>query len=137
MVVGDPQYAPLAAAGDPNGWRVVDFRPLRPLIHAGNVEGVTPELERWIFGFDAALLIGASRAATFDRLMAEARRDSPDGPSSPDGGVETLGTIQEVGKLWRRNRSDPPEPAGQTGSDSDPCSRRLDVPMSPGTGFHS
>ena len=71
---GDPQYAPLTAAGDPNGWRVVDFRPLRPLIHAGKVEGVTPELERWIFGFDAALLIGASRAATFDRLMAEATR---------------------------------------------------------------
>lgn len=84
-LVGDPEngtplgaagsgLASLAAAGDPHGWRVVDLRPLRPLIHAGLVEGVTPELERWIFGFDAALLIGDSRAATFDRLLEIAGR---------------------------------------------------------------
>lgn len=70
----EPELAPLAAAGDPDGWRVADFRPLRPLIHAGLVTGVTPELERWIFGFDAALLIGDSRASTFDGLLEAAGR---------------------------------------------------------------
>lgn len=79
-LVGDPEtqpppeYKALAAAGDPDGWRVVDFRPIRPLVRAGLVEGVTPELEDWIFDFDAALLIGGSREATFDRLLEAAGR---------------------------------------------------------------
>jgi hypothetical protein len=64
-----PAYAALAAAGDPAGWRVVDFRPLRPLAHAGAVTGLTAELRKWIFGFDAALLLGRSRPAHVERLM--------------------------------------------------------------------
>jgi hypothetical protein len=48
---------------------VVDFRPLRPLVHAGVVTGLSAELRRWIFGFDAALLLGRSQPAHFEQLM--------------------------------------------------------------------
>lgn len=61
------EYGALAAAGDPHGWRVVDFRPLRPLVHDDRVSGLTPGLEKWIFKFDAALLIGDGHWATSDR----------------------------------------------------------------------
>lgn len=64
-----PAYAPLAAAGTTDGWWVIDLRPVRPLLNAGLFEGVSPEVEEVIYGFDFALLTGSGRRGTFERVV--------------------------------------------------------------------
>jgi hypothetical protein len=61
-------YVPLARAGRVDGWTLIDLRPLRPWVAAERVDGVSAELKRVIFGFDAVLLIGGGSPGTVERL---------------------------------------------------------------------
>jgi len=62
-----PDFAPIARAGSPDAWRVVDLRPLRDLVHARKVR-VAPPLGRMIFGFDAVVLLGGASRGTEELL---------------------------------------------------------------------
>lgn len=63
-----PDFKPLADAADKDKWTVIDLRPLRKFIHAGQIKGASAELRRMIFGFDAALLIGGAERGTYNLL---------------------------------------------------------------------
>ncbi len=69
-----PDYVPLAKAGSTDGWWIVDLRPIRALVAAGQVRDVNEEMRKVIFGFDVALLIGNGVHATYDRLLKEMGR---------------------------------------------------------------
>ena len=70
-----PEYVPLAKAGTTDRWWIVDVRPIRALVAAGQVADVNDEMRKVIFGFDYALLIGGGKRATNARvrLTGEAR----------------------------------------------------------------
>jgi hypothetical protein len=53
--------SPIASATDPAAWTVIDFKALRPLVSAGKFGPLNPNLLNHIYGFDAALVIGARR----------------------------------------------------------------------------
>lgn len=61
------EYKPVADVGDAHRWTIVDLRPLRGYAHAGHLEGLHPDLEQWIFAFDAVLLIGGGSPGTFGK----------------------------------------------------------------------
>jgi hypothetical protein len=63
-----PEYVPLARAGTTDRWWIVDVRPIRALVAAGQVADVNDELRKVIFGFDYALLIGSGKRATMERV---------------------------------------------------------------------
>jgi hypothetical protein len=63
-------YLPLARAGSPSRWTVVDLRPLRELSWAGRLPRLGVDLRELLFSYDAVLLIGGGRAATHSRLGA-------------------------------------------------------------------
>jgi hypothetical protein len=63
-------YGPLGRAGSTNEWTIVDFRPMRPLAHAGRLRGLSTELRSAIFSYDAVLLIGSGTRGTYDALLA-------------------------------------------------------------------
>lgn len=65
VLADDPDYGALFRAVSPREWRVVDFVPLRGRAYAGDLPGLTAQLRKIIFGFDAALLIGSGRGATY------------------------------------------------------------------------
>lgn len=56
---------PIALATDPMAWTVIDFRALRPDVAAGKFGALHPNLLSHIYGFDAALVIGAATAGTY------------------------------------------------------------------------
>ena len=58
-------YKALASAAPNDKWTIVDLRPLRSYLQAGQVTNVQPEMRRLIFGFDAALLLGGGSRGTF------------------------------------------------------------------------
>ena len=62
-------YGPLGRAGSTGEWVVVDLRPMRPLVHAGRLRGLSQELRSAIFGYDAVLLIGNGTRGTYDALL--------------------------------------------------------------------
>ena len=64
-----PDYAAIARAGSTDRWWVIDLRPLRSLVAAGEVEGVNDEMKKVSFGFDLALLIGGGNPGTFDAVQ--------------------------------------------------------------------
>ena len=68
VLAATPDYKVLADAASRDKWTVVDLRPLRALVHGGNVTGLNSELRRVIFGFDAAFLIGGASAGTYKFL---------------------------------------------------------------------
>ncbi len=59
-----PDYEPFARAALPNGWTLLDLRPLRPFVQAGRIR-LNAEQERIVLGFDLALLISNTAAADF------------------------------------------------------------------------
>jgi hypothetical protein len=63
-----PDYAAIARAGSTDRWWVIDLRPLRPLVAAGEVAGVNDEMRKVIFGFDLALLIGGGNRGTYEAV---------------------------------------------------------------------
>jgi hypothetical protein len=69
-----PDYVALAKAGSTDRWWVVDVREIRPLVAAGQVDGLNEEMRKLIFGFDLALLIGNGNRATLDDVMKAAGR---------------------------------------------------------------
>lgn len=66
VLSASPDFKPLADVADKDKWTVVDLRPLRKFIHAGQIKGASAELKRMIFGFDAALLIGGAERGTYN-----------------------------------------------------------------------
>lgn len=68
VLSGEDHWArPLAPASFEDRWTLFDLRPLRPLLDAGELEEVSPSLERMIFGFDAAVvLVGSGPARLLD-----------------------------------------------------------------------
>jgi hypothetical protein len=64
-------YEALARQGSTESWTIVDLRPLRPLLHAGRLAAVTPQLRTTITGYDAVLLIGSGRRGSYERLQHE------------------------------------------------------------------
>ncbi|MFI5311939.1 MAG: hypothetical protein ACHQQ3_11935 [Gemmatimonadales bacterium] len=64
----DPEIREFAAASSRDTWTIVDLRPLRAN-YARISKGLAPEradqLQRWIFGFDAALIMGRMQRATY------------------------------------------------------------------------
>jgi hypothetical protein len=56
--------SPIAAATDPAAWTVIDFRALRPAVHAVKFGPLNPNLLSHIYGFDAALVIGGASPGT-------------------------------------------------------------------------
>ncbi len=70
-----PDYAAMANAGTTDRWWLIDLRPIRPLLNAGRLEGVTDTLSDVIYGFDFALLVGSGRRGTHDRVIDPLRRD--------------------------------------------------------------
>jgi hypothetical protein len=63
-----PEYVPIAKAGTTDSWWIVDVRPIRALVAAGQVADVNDEMRKVIFGFDYALLIGSGKRATMQRV---------------------------------------------------------------------
>ncbi|MCI0434000.1 MAG: hypothetical protein L0271_10155 [Gemmatimonadetes bacterium] len=61
-------YAPIARASHIDAWTVIDLRPLRPYAAGNRLPGLTDELHRVIFGFDAVLVIGGLSPASRERL---------------------------------------------------------------------
>jgi hypothetical protein len=55
---------PLFEAADPNGWTVLDVRPLRAPARQGRFGPLPPNLEKVIWGFDAVIVLGGSRPAS-------------------------------------------------------------------------
>lgn len=64
-----PGYELLAKQGSTDAWTIVDLRPLRPLLHAGRLAAVTPQLRTTIASYDAVLLIGSGRRGSYERLQ--------------------------------------------------------------------
>jgi len=52
-----PEFEPLANVGDPLKWVLVDLRPAREPLRAGTFPA-SKKLTRFVFNFDAVLLIG-------------------------------------------------------------------------------
>lgn len=68
-----PEYDPLPRigldAGGPEGWTIVDLRPLRAHVATGALPGISDELRELALRFDAELLVGGARRATRARLL--------------------------------------------------------------------
>lgn len=45
---------PIAMAASPTEWTVLDFRPVREAVAAGELGAVSANLRRYLYGFDAA-----------------------------------------------------------------------------------
>ncbi|HEV7646061.1 MAG TPA: hypothetical protein VGO50_19145 [Pyrinomonadaceae bacterium] len=45
-------------------WAVIDLRPLRPLVHAGEIKDLPRGFADLVWGFDAVLIIPETKAAT-------------------------------------------------------------------------
>jgi len=64
----DPEIRGFASGSTPGVWTIVDLRPLRANFTA-LVKGLAPEradqLQRWVYGFDAALFIGRMQQGTY------------------------------------------------------------------------
>jgi hypothetical protein len=63
-----PEYVPIAKAGTTDSWWIVDVRPIRALVAAGQVADINDEMRKVIFGFDYALLIGSGKRATMQKV---------------------------------------------------------------------
>ncbi|HKA36850.1 MAG TPA: hypothetical protein VKH43_08520 [Thermoanaerobaculia bacterium] len=59
-----PWARPFIEAEFPEGWTVLDLRPLRSLAHARRLGTIPPELWRLLFGFEALILLKAAHPAT-------------------------------------------------------------------------
>jgi hypothetical protein len=64
-----PGFELLARQGSTEGWTIVDLRPLRPLLHAGRLAAVTPQLRTTVASYDAVLLIGSGKRGSYARLQ--------------------------------------------------------------------
>jgi hypothetical protein len=52
--------------GSTKEWFVVDFRPLRPFVHAGRLPTLSAQLRQSVFAFDAVLLIESGTRGTYE-----------------------------------------------------------------------
>ena len=63
-----PGFELLAKQGSTDRWTIVDLRALRPLLHAGRLAAISPQLRTTIASYDAVLLIGSGRRGSYERL---------------------------------------------------------------------
>lgn len=61
----DRDFGALFRSASARRWTIIDFRPLRARAYADQLPGLTPELKKVLFGFDAALLIGSGTGGTY------------------------------------------------------------------------
>lgn len=71
VLSADSDYKAFAAIAPTDKWTVVDLRPLRAYLHAGRLAGVSSDMRRVIFGFDAALIIGGGSLGTYKLIGVE------------------------------------------------------------------
>lgn len=71
VLASDADYKPFADVAPTDKWTVIDLRPLQKYVHTGKLTGLTPELRRVIFGFDAALIIGGGSLGTYKLIGVE------------------------------------------------------------------
>ena len=55
---------PIAMATGPAAWTVLDFSALRPAVRAGKFGALEAHLLSYVYGFDAALVIGNATEGT-------------------------------------------------------------------------
>jgi hypothetical protein len=60
----DEGMGPLMAAAHPDGFTLIDLRPLRPLVFGARHKALDADLVRTIHGFDALLVLTGSTAST-------------------------------------------------------------------------
>ena len=64
---------PIAMATDPAAWTVLDFSALRPAVRAGRFGALDAHLLSYVYGFDAALVIGNATQGTESFLNQESQ----------------------------------------------------------------
>jgi hypothetical protein len=62
-LVAEEGLSAIAGQALPEGYTLIDLRPLRPLLSAGRTKTVDPELMRIVHGFDAVLILTGSHPA--------------------------------------------------------------------------
>lgn len=60
-LVAEEGLQTIAAQAYPEGFTLIDLRPLRPLLSAARTKTADPELMRIVHGFDAILVLTGSR----------------------------------------------------------------------------
>lgn len=60
-LAAEPALRPLVSQALPEGYTLIDLRPLRPLLSAARTRTADPELMRIVHGFDALLILTGSR----------------------------------------------------------------------------
>lgn len=71
-ITDDPAFRALGRAGSTKESVIVDLRPLRDLWYAGRLRALDREMVKWMFGYDAVLLIGGGTRGTYERLRQAA-----------------------------------------------------------------
>lgn len=66
---------PFAMAASPTEWSVIDFEPIRKAVFTGELGTLSPTMLRYVFGFDAALIIANGSPA--DTSVVDAPRHNP------------------------------------------------------------
>jgi hypothetical protein len=67
-ITDDPAFQLLGRAGSTRETVIVDFRPLRDLWVAGRLKAMSGDMVKWMFGYDAVLLIGSGTRGSYDQL---------------------------------------------------------------------
>lgn len=65
---------PIALATDATKWSVIDFRPVRAIVAGSRLGAIHPNLLSQIYGFDAGLVIGDAKPATYTILEKGAQK---------------------------------------------------------------
>jgi hypothetical protein len=68
VIGGEPEWRiqkSLVKFGNPNGWTIIDLRPLRPFAHQKKIKDLSNSWKRRIFATDALFLIGNSKDGTY------------------------------------------------------------------------
>jgi hypothetical protein len=71
-ITDDPAFQPLSRAGSTRETVIVDLRPMRDLWVAGRLKAMSPDMMKWVFGYDAVLLIGSGTRGSYDQLRGTA-----------------------------------------------------------------
>jgi hypothetical protein len=65
---------PIALATDATKWSVIDFRPVRATVAGSRLGAINPNLLSQIYGFDAGLVMGDAKPATYTILESDAQK---------------------------------------------------------------
>lgn len=76
-ITDDPAYQALGRAGSTHETVIIDFRPLRDLWYAGRLKALNGDMVKWMFGYDAVVLIGSGTRGSYDQLKGAASITPP------------------------------------------------------------